>query len=131
MRADAHHSMYAERVHANTYKEAQYIRELLIARKLPRDIHEELHAHTSPVPLLGYHTLRRVARDLDPYYPQIQDGIDDWCFAVERSNEHPKAKPMEIKLGELAIETVREQLPFLDEGLPRKPKLYLIQGALA
>lgn len=131
MKVDVHHTMYAERVHANTYREAQYIRELLVARKLPRDIHEQLHAGTSPVPLLGFHALRRIANDLDPYYPQIQDGIDDWCFAVEQSNKHPKAKPMERLLGQVAIETLREQIPYLDEGLPRKPKLYLIEGALA
>lgn len=128
---DTHHVMNPERVHANTYKEAAYIRELLLARNIPRFIHNQLHTETAPVPMLGFHALRRVANDLDPYYEYVQDGIDDFCSAVERSNQHPKCKPMERRLGEVVIETVREQLPYLNDGLPKAPTLYIIQGGLA
>lgn len=128
---DNHHIVSPRKVHAGTYGEALYIRDALIARGFPRPIHEQLHANTAPIPLLGYHALRRVARDIQPYYEHVQDGIDDFCTAVEASNEHRSAKPMEIRLGELVIETMREQLPFINEGLPRKPKLYIVQGGVA
>lgn len=127
---DTHHLVYPRRVHS-VYKESAYIREALLARDIPRSIHEEIHANTSPIPLLGYHALKRIAGDMQPHYEHVQDGVADYLRAVEEANRHPRCKPMERELGELAIETLLEQMPYINDALPRYPKLHLIQGGLA
>lgn len=109
---DVHHIMHPKRVY-EVYPQSLYIRKSLLVRGMPRHLHELLHLNTSPVPLLGYYALQRVATDIDSYYDNPLDGIDDFCFAVENANQHPKCKPMERQLGELAIATIREQIPFI------------------
>lgn len=110
--ADLHHIMNSARVH-NSYEPSAYIRSVMLVRNMPRHLHEELHRKTATVPLLGYHALQRVAREMKPYYEDPLDSIDDFSFAVDLANKHPKAKRVERMLGELTVETVREQIPFI------------------
>ncbi len=126
---DTHHLVYPRRVHA-VYRESEYIREALLARDIPRTLHNEIHANTSAIPLLGYYALKRVAGDMQPYYENPLHGVDDFSFAVEESNKHPKCKPMERELGMLAIETLREQIPYLRDIYPPRPQLYIVKEAL-
>lgn len=109
---DLHHVVFPRKLH-EVYPQGKAIREALLVRDMWRPDHENLHRSVSPLPVLGYYALQRVARDMNSYYADPLDGIDDFCFAVENANMHPKCKPMERKLGELAIETIREQIPYI------------------
>ena len=109
---DLHHVVFPRKLY-EIYPQGKAIRDALLVRDMWRADHEHLHANVSPIPVLGYYALQRVARDMNIYYADPLEGIDDYCFAVESSNKHPKSKPMERKLGELAIETIREQIPYI------------------
>jgi hypothetical protein len=113
---DVHHIMNPQRVH-EIYPQSAYIRNAMLVRDMPRHLHELLHRNTSPIPLLGYYALQRVARDMQPYYENPLESIDDFSFAVDLANKHPKAKRVERMLGELTVETVREQIPFIRRAL--------------
>lgn len=117
-----HHTMFTARFH-EVYQPHQDIREnpSMIAHGMAIPAHDELHNNCSAVPPISYYSALRVANQL-PVGLFVLDGIDQFCSLVEASNKHPKAKRCEIALGELAIETLREQIPYIKEGLiiPRK-----------
>ena len=112
---DDHHLVFPGRVH-NVYEPSKAIRASLLARDMPRDMHEELHKHTAPVPLMGYYALMRVASNMDGEYNNIVRGVDDFSFGVEKANAHPRALPDEIAVNELALKVVRGQLDFLRDS---------------
>lgn len=81
-----------------------------------RPIHEELHAEVSPVPALGYYSLASIARDIQPYYTDPLEAIDDYSRLVENAAKHPKCRMGEAALNMLHIETIREQIPFIQDA---------------
>lgn len=110
--SDLHHVVFPRKMY-EIYPQGKAIRNAILVRDMWRADHENLHRNVSPLPVLGYYALQRVARDMDSYYADPLEGIDDFCYAVENSNRHRNCKPMERKLGELAIETIREQIPYI------------------
>ena len=109
---DTHHVIFPRKQY-EVYSQGMAIREAILVRDMWRPDHDNIHRNVSAVPMLGYEALQQVARELHRHYQDPLEGIDDFCFAVEKSNEHPRCKPMERKLGELAIETIREQVPYI------------------
>ena len=117
---DAHHTLF-ERKSWELRPESYVLREndSLIAHNLARTAHNLLHKMNSPVPVPGYHTLVRVSNRM-PRGLDVESGIDTFCKLVDDSNKHPSIKPLEIKLNELCIESLRAQLPYIQDGLPSK-----------
>lgn len=111
-KGDLHHVVFPRKLY-EVYPQGKAIRDALLVRDMRRVDHENLHRSVSPLPMLGYYALQRVASDMERYYADPLEGIDDYCFAVESANKHHKCKPMERKLGELAVETIREQIPYI------------------
>lgn len=87
--------------------------------------HKLLHFMTSPVPVPSRETLTFVAERL-PEDLDIITGIDKYCFLVEASNRHPRAKDVDRALGELSIHAMREQIPWIVDGLPEQQRRYFI-----
>jgi hypothetical protein len=96
--------------------EAKRLREnpKLIAT-IDRETHTELHEQCPPVPLLGYYALMRVNSVFYPAYTTDQT-LDNLCFAIEQANKAPKCHPIEKELGELAIEAIDLQRPYLESA---------------
>jgi len=131
---DDHHTQHTKRVH-EVYPVHAAIREnpSMIAHGMARVVHNLLHSELPPVPLLSYHTALRVAnrlpRDLD-----IFEGIDEFSRIVEQSARHPKIKPLEIDIDALAVRVLREQIPYIREGMPRSSTIFtgeLLTGSVA
>lgn len=118
VRRDDHH-LFHERVRWEQYEAGRAIRESTIARGLGRAAHELLHAETAAVPVPGYHSLLRIAGQMDKHYDNPLKGVDDYSFAVEFANKHPKAKDIEIELNNLSVRALRSQIPYLKELLPK------------
>ena len=115
---DDHH-LFHERVRWNQYEAGRAIRESTIARGLGRAAHELLHAETAAVPVPSYHSLIRIASEMDKHYQNPLKGVDDYSFAVELANKHPKVKDVEIELNNLSVRALRAQLPYLSDLLPK------------
>lgn len=115
---DNHHTLHRRKLY-EVYDVHRSLREnpSLIAHRLARSAHNLLHLNTADVPLLSYHTAlyatSRLDRDLG-----VLDGIDALSKLVEQSAERPKIKPLEIDQDALAIRALREQIPYIKEGLP-------------
>ena len=87
---------------------------------IPRVIHNAIHAHTPPVPLLGYETLVQVQKNFRPTSDTLET-LDLLCDSIVEAGRHPRAHPIERELGELTIEALQLQVPFLREGLGEVP----------
>ena len=56
---------------------------------------------------------------MDKHYQNPLKGVDDYSFAVELANKHPKVKDVEIELNNLSVRALRAQLPYLSDLLPK------------
>lgn len=85
-----------------------------LIKRIDVDTHRDIHDECPPIPLLGHLALMRVAH---LYIPgrNVSESIDNLSFAIEEAGEHKKAKPFERKLGNLAIEALQMQKPFLND----------------
>ena len=115
---DDHH-LFHERVRWEQYEAGKAIRESTIARGLVRSAHELLHAETSAVPVPNYHSLLRIAGQMESYYQNPLEGIDDYTRAVDMANKHPRAKDIEKEVNNLSVRALRAQIPYLKELLPK------------
>ena len=121
-RRDNHHACSFER-EWSVRPEAMAIREntSLIAHNLARTAHNLLHYMTAPVPVPGIHTLNFVAHRLENGL-DVVSGIDRYSTLVELSLRNPKTKYVDRKLGELSVEAMRAQIPFIVDGLPNEQR---------
>ena len=122
---DIHHTLH-DRVSWEARPEAEALRENPSLKvQLARTAHNLLHHMTAHVPVPSIYTLSFVAPRLERGL-DIISGIDRYCTLVEAANRHPKAKPVERKLGELSIEAVRAQIPYIVDGLPNEQRRYFV-----
>ena len=107
---DRHHPIHT-RAHWTSSRDAETLREKYLY-PVDRQVHELLHRECAPVPLLGFHAVRHV---LGSVYPRgnPQRDLDQLSLAIERAGKHPRAHPLEAKLGALAIEAIQAQIPYL------------------
>lgn len=90
---------------------------------IDREPHRELHVGVPLVPLLAYHGLARVRRGFETTGDTFKD-ISQLQSLIEETNNHPRTHGAERGLGELAIEALDEQIPFLlDGGVKRNSKV--------
>lgn len=106
---DRHHVLNTKN-HWSSIKEAKQLRDSYVYR-IDREVHNDIHKYCPPVPLLGYYALRGVLRNINPTGEPLQD-LDELCSAIDLTNKHPKAHPIERDLGALSIEAIRLQIPF-------------------
>lgn len=113
---DAHHILHTAR-EWRLRPEGIALREhpSLIPR-ISRDSHEALHRACPPVPLLGYHALRRIVSLWTPDIDTMKS-MDNLLFAIEEASWDPRSHPLESKLAELVMQGVDVQRPFIREGL--------------
>lgn len=112
----AHHIFFYRRLHEANQDNKDIRRMRGFIPRLDEDSHAELHRAVPGVPPLDIYTARRVKGILVPTM-DVFEAVDDFCFAVEEAAKSPKSHELERKLGYLTIETVRLQLPFIQEGL--------------
>lgn len=115
---DAHHTCH-DRLSWEARPEGRAIREndSMIAHGMGRKAHELLHYMTAPVPPPSLHTLQYVANRL-PSGLDVISGIDAYSSLVEQASKHPKAKFVEKELGQLSVQALRAQIPYIEDGLP-------------
>lgn len=106
---DRHHILHT-RQHWTATKEAKSLRDSYVYR-LDREVHNDIHKYAPPVPLLGYYALTSVLHNVRPNGEPLRD-IDELSSAIELTTKHHKAHPIEVQLGELAVEAIRLQRQF-------------------
>ena len=110
---DAHHLIFP-RQEWSMRKESLYLRSTpSLIPHLHRTIHNEIHRECSPLPLLGFYALQRTLKHFEPT-DETLSSMDNLAFAIEMSSRNPKAFPIERELGELAIEALLAQRPYIE-----------------
>lgn len=123
---DLHHPFFPKIYHRKGYKEAARIANKIVVKDMWRPIHEELHRNVSGVPPLGYYALLRVNRELLPRYDGPIEAIDHYSGIVERAAKNPKCKVGEAALNLLHVETLREQIPFIQDNEAHKKRRTIV-----
>lgn len=116
-RLHSHHILFHRRQHEATEDNKAIRRKSGLIVPLPVDVHKDLHDNCPGVPPLDIFMARRVRaiiRDMPTRTPM--EAIDSYSFAVHEAGLHPKAHPIEAQLGEVAIEAVRLQIPYIREA---------------
>lgn len=113
---DNHHILF-NRQEWELRSESKLLRQTpsLIPR-LDREVHEELHRACPAVPILGYYALFRTLRSFEESDDTLES-VDSLMFAIEAAGNSPKAHPIERSIGELAVQAIDLQRPFIREGL--------------
>jgi hypothetical protein len=84
---------------------------------MERGAHKELHRHCPAVPVLGHIALFRTLRAFEVERGDTFQTLDNLCFAIEEANNSPKAHQLERAMGDIAIDALRLQIPFLRQGI--------------
>lgn len=79
--------------------------------------HTALHGAIGIVPMLDRHAIRRVARDFEPVRWNYLATIDHLIVCIDKSLRHPRTTPLERDLGELTIQFIEMQIPYIREYL--------------
>lgn len=77
--------------------------------------HEALHRNVTIVPVLGHYAAQNVRNELKPHHDPFV-AIDGFRRAVEHANKNKHATELDRKLGELVLESIEAQMPFMREG---------------
>ena len=96
--------------------EAKAIREHpSLVPTLPREVHNEIHKTCPPVPMLGYHALKRTVGLWTPRHDTMES-LDNLMFAIEQSISDVRAHPIERQLGRLTVQAIDLQRPLIREN---------------
>lgn len=113
---DGHHVLHYKQ-EWRLRPEAKKIREHeSLIPTIDRSLHNEIHKECPPVPMLGYHALKRTGILWVPSRDTLES-IDNLLFAIDRATQTPRTHRIERELGLLTIEAIELQKPFLKEGL--------------
>lgn len=109
---DRHHLIH-ERVPWTSRPEARLLRETpSLVPRIDRELHNEIHRNCPPIPLLGYHALVRTLKAFEPTTDTL-DTMGRLQAAIELSGKHPKSHRIERELGDLAVQAIDLQKPYL------------------
>lgn len=115
---DAHHILW-DRASWTLRKEGAYLRDQpTLVPSIDRDVHNELHRNCPPVPLLGYHALRRTMKLWEPGETPLRS-LANLTEAIDASTRTPRAHRLERELAYLTIQALDLQAPYISEGLLR------------
>jgi len=110
------HHLIFNRQEWNLRPAGMYIREQpSLIHSLDQDEHRALHAACPAIPLLGYHALNRTAKLFIPGSTTVQS-IDNLSFAIDKAHKDRHTHHIERAVGELAIEALQLQKPFIQEA---------------
>lgn len=83
------------------------------------DAHQELHKNVSMVPLLDWRTAYKVRRDFEAEPGQYVQNLGALCLNIEEQLRHPRTSDLERACGELTVQAIQEQIPFIQDGMVR------------
>lgn len=115
-RLTAHHLLW-EKLLWDARPESRCLRRSssLIVR-LEQDSHNALHRAITTVPVPNVYMVRSIAHSFVPS-PDIFQAMDNLCFSIDESVNHPRATMLDRRLGQLMIDSVVTQRPFIRAGM--------------
>ena len=119
-RFDRDHAFWTES-HWTSTKEASALRSMgSLVIRLDRYTHEQKHKSTPPIPLLGFHTLRRTLATYEPGRTPIQS-IENVQRSIENASAAPRMHEIERQQAALAVWALELGKPYWEQS-PDQPK---------
>ena len=84
--------------------------------RMTQDSHSALHNAVTTVPVPNVYMVRSIAHSFVPS-PDIFQAMDNLCFSIDESVNHPRATMLDRRLGQLMIDSVVTQRPFIRAGM--------------
>lgn len=117
-RTDRHHILFSQAMHS-IYPQGVSLRgEPALIPRMYQEPHRELHRHIPIVPPIPYYGLMKVRRDFVSTGDTFQD-ISQLQRLIEVSSRHPRTHEIEKGMGQLTIQALELQIPFLKDGMVR------------
>lgn len=82
------------------------------------EVHEELTKNCPVVPLLGYKALQLVVAEFRPTGETLST-LDKLLMAINEVCSNPNIHYLERQLGQLAMDSLEIQIPYLKDGIIR------------
>lgn len=112
MNIDRHHILH-HKLEWRLRPDARFLHDQpTLIHRMYREDHDELHENCPPIPLLGYYALIRTVKLWTPGRDTHQS-VDNLLFAMSEANKSPKAYDLERDLGELVMQAIEMQRPYL------------------
>lgn len=117
-RIDRHHILFSRAMHEIYPQGASLRGEHFLIPRMYQEPHRVLHENVPVVPPLPYYSLMRVRRDFQTSGDTLKD-VSRLQHLIEVSNRHLRQKPLEVAMGNLTIQGLGDQIPFLKDGMVR------------
>lgn len=88
---------------------------------LDEQTHRELHREIPTIPLLSPQMGMLVLREFEPVQGNYVASMYALMGTIGEAIKHPRAKPIEKAIGELTIDALELQIPYMQEGLVDVP----------
>jgi len=107
-----HHEVY-NGLEWSLRPDAKAIRENpALIKRMYWEQHQEIHAHTVAVPLLGFYALQRTRKLFEPQSTHL-GSLENLMSSIETAAMHPRSHDIESQLALLAIDALDLQRPFI------------------
>lgn len=94
--------------------------------------HRELQRDIPVVPVLGHNTAQWVQRNYEPIKGNHLASLVELIGVINEAGKHPRATPIEKSLGEVCIDALELQIPYIQDSqvdVPYVPTVLRTQDA--
>lgn len=112
-----HHTLFYK-AEWSARPDAKYVRqERWLIPPLDVDAHDELHRSVQYVPTLGKHMMALVKRDYIPLKGDYIGSLEELMFTLDEVSRDHRVTELEAAVGQLTIQALEQQLPYIRDGL--------------
>lgn len=119
---DRHHVLHLRREWSLRPETAELRETPQLIPLIDREVHEELHRVSPPVPLLSYYVMKNTVARFEPQATTLAT-IDDLMISIEQAAQHERTHRLERQLAAIAIETLDLQRGILRGNVYELTKL--------
>lgn len=112
-----HHLLYSARIWKSQEPTAKLRSTPQLVIPIAADAHKEIHREIAIVPVLDHFTAERVLKNFYPVRNDYIASANELMFSIDEAIRSPKAREIEVALGQLVIHAIELQLPIIKEGL--------------
>lgn len=116
-----HHGLYTRATWESQSSTKMLRNNQWLIMPLDEQTHRALQDEIPVVPVLGHNTAQAVLRDFEPVAGNYIASMFALMGTINEVGKHPRARPIERELGELTINALELQIPYIQDGLVEVP----------
>lgn len=116
-----HHGLYTKSTWESQSSTKMLRNNQWLIMPLDEQVHRALQDEIPVVPVLGHNTAQKVLRDFEPVAGNYIASMFALMGTINEAGKHPRARPIERELGQLTINALELQIPYIQDGLVEVP----------